>query len=240
MAYNYVTITGSFPGATGNVTFTPPRVTDLTGTISVLGPGAYAYQLSGGSFATAPLLATDNAGLLPENWNWSVTVQLNGSPAYSYSVLLPHSPSSVSLSALPVSAAAAITSSSGTSGGGGTVLSRAIVLTASGSAAANTIVPVNTTSNPVTVTLPSAPAAGTVVAVKCIIFGAGNNVTIATTGSDVLNKSGGAPPSSSRRQIRALISAMTAPRLSGRTWRTTCRCPTWTHCSCRPPTTCPT
>lgn len=193
MAYNLATVTGSFPGAAGSVTFTPPAVTDLTGTISVLGPGAYTYQLSGGSFTTAPLLATDNAGLLPESWSWLVTVQLTGSPAYSYSVLLPHSPSTVNLSALPVSAAAAITSSSGGSGGGGTVLSRATVLTANGNALANTIVPVNTTSNAVTVTLPNAPASGTVIAVKCITFGTGNNVTISANGggSDVFNKSGG-------------------------------------------------
>jgi hypothetical protein len=65
------------------------------------------------------------------------------------------------------------------------------VLTASGSAAANTIVPVDTTSAAVTVTLPSAPAQGTVVAVKCIIFGAGHNVTVSCAGSDVFNKAGG-------------------------------------------------
>jgi hypothetical protein len=188
MAYNYVTVTGSFPGATGSVVFTPPSVTDLTGTIPVLGPGSYTYQLSGGSFTTAPLLATDNAGLLPESWSWLVAVQLTGSPAYSYSVLLPHSPPTVNLSALPVSAAAAITSASG---GGGATLTRATVLTASGSASANTIVPVSTASSAVAVTLPSAPAAGTVIAVKCIAFGAGNNVTISAAGSDVFNKTGG-------------------------------------------------
>ena len=76
-------------------------------------------------------------------------------------------------------------------GSGVTVLTRATVLTASGSAAANTIVPVDTTSSAVTVTLPTAPAQGTIVAVKCIIFGSGHNVTIATGGSDVFNKTGG-------------------------------------------------
>jgi hypothetical protein len=77
-------------------------------------------------------------------------------------------------------------------GGGGTALTRATVLTASGSAAANTIVPVNTTSGAVTVTLPHAPAQGAVVAVKCITFGTGNPVSIATGGgSDVFNKAGG-------------------------------------------------
>lgn len=73
----------------------------------------------------------------------------------------------------------------------GTTLTRAAILAASGSATANTIVPVNTTSAAVTVTLPAAPAQGAVIAVKCIIFGIGNNVTIACAGSDVFNKSGG-------------------------------------------------
>jgi len=76
-------------------------------------------------------------------------------------------------------------------GGGGTSLTRATVLTASGSAAANTVVPVITTSGAVTVTLPNAPAAGTVVAVKCITFGVGNPVTIACAGSDVINTPAG-------------------------------------------------
>lgn len=72
------------------------------------------------------------------------------------------------------------------------LLTRATVLTASGSAVANTIVPVNTTSGAVTVTLPSAPAQGTVIAVKCVVFGTGNNVTIAASGSDVFNAAAGA------------------------------------------------
>ena len=45
---------------------------------------------------------------------WTVTVALTGSPAYSYPVVIPHSPSPVDLAALPVSAAAA----AGTAGGG--------------------------------------------------------------------------------------------------------------------------
>jgi len=75
------------------------------------------------------------------------------------------------------------------------VLTQATVLTASGTASANTIVPVNTTSGNVTVTLPSAPPAGTMVAVKHIIQGGSNTVTIACAGTDVLDKAGGSTSS---------------------------------------------
>lgn len=74
-------------------------------------------------------------------------------------------------------------------------LTQASVLTASGTAAANQIVPVNTTSGNVTVTLPSAPAAGTLVAVKQIVQGGTNTVTIACAGSDVLDKAAGSTTS---------------------------------------------
>jgi hypothetical protein len=105
MSYNYVTVTGSFPGQSGTVTFAPPAVTDLTGTIPVLGPGTFAYAVSGGSFTTAPLLATDNAALLPAAWKWNVTVALSGARAYTYPVLIPSTGgSTVTLTALPVSA----------------------------------------------------------------------------------------------------------------------------------------
>jgi hypothetical protein len=106
------------------------------------------------------------------------------------SLFLPLPSGTPSAGQVPVATGAGQASAWG-SGGGGTVLTRATVLTASGNATANTIVPVNTTSGAVTVTLPNAPAAGTRVAVKCIIFGTGNAVTIACAGSDVFNKTGG-------------------------------------------------
>lgn len=89
MTYNYVTVTGSFPGQSGTVTFTPPEVTDVTGTIPVLGPGNFTYTLSGGSFTSVPLLATDTAGLLPPGWSWQVTVALTGQRAYTYPAFIP-------------------------------------------------------------------------------------------------------------------------------------------------------
>ena len=107
MAYTTVAVTGSFPGQTGQVTFTPPQaVTDTTGTIPALGPAAFTYTLSGGTFTTAPLLCTDNPGLLPAAWCWEVTVALTGQRAYTYPVLLPTTPGgTTTLASLPISAA---------------------------------------------------------------------------------------------------------------------------------------
>lgn len=104
MTYNLVTVTGSFPGKTGTVTFTPPsQVTDLTGTTPILGPASLTYALSGGSFTTAALLATDNPSLLPAAWSWTVTVALTGQKPYSYPVLIPAAAgTSQALADLPV------------------------------------------------------------------------------------------------------------------------------------------
>jgi hypothetical protein len=119
VTYNYVTVTGSFPGQSGTVTFSPSSaITDLTGAIPILGPGAFACPLSGGSFTSPPLLATDNPGLLPAGWTWEVQVQLQGAAPYGYPVLVPSSPSSVSLSALPVSPGTAVTAETGSIDGG--------------------------------------------------------------------------------------------------------------------------
>jgi ABC-type cobalt transport system substrate-binding protein len=70
-------------------------------------------------------------------------------------------------------------------------LTRTAVKTSAYGAAAGDLVPVDTTSGAVTVTLPNAPAAKTRVAVKHIIQGGTNAVTIACAGSDVFNKTGG-------------------------------------------------
>lgn len=50
----------------------------------------------------------------------------------------------------------------------------------------------NTTAGPFTVTLPAAPADGTIVGVRVVTFGAGNNLTVACGGSDALEVTGGA------------------------------------------------
>ena len=106
MSYNYVTVSGTFATLTGTVTFTPPNdVTDLTGTIPVLGPGPFSCTVSGGSFTSAALLATDNVGLLPAGWTWLATVALTGKKAYTYPVLIPAANgTTATLSSLAVSA----------------------------------------------------------------------------------------------------------------------------------------
>lgn len=71
-------------------------------------------------------------------------------------------------------------------------LTRTAVKTGNYSAAAWDLVPVDTTSAAVTVTLPTAPAHGTIVAAKFVVKGGNNNVTVATGGSDVINVAGGA------------------------------------------------
>lgn len=118
MTYNYVTVTGSFPGQSGTVTFSPPEVTDVTRTIPVLGPGNFTYTLSGGSFTSVPLLATDNTGLLPAGWSWQVTVALTGKRAYAYPALIPAAGgTTATLSGLPT----APSNAGGLPGTGGTL-----------------------------------------------------------------------------------------------------------------------
>ena len=58
-------------------------------------------------------------------------------------------------------------------------------------ALANEITAVDTTSGSGIVDLPNAPAASTLNAVKQIVLGTGNMVTVTCQGSDVINKSGG-------------------------------------------------
>ena len=72
------------------------------------------------------------------------------------------------------------------------LLTPTAVKTAGYTAAAGDLVPVDTTSGNVTITLPAAPADLAVVAVKHVTQGAANTVTVACAGSDVFNKTGGA------------------------------------------------
>ncbi|MDB5163727.1 MAG: cell wall anchor protein, partial [Candidatus Saccharibacteria bacterium] len=69
-------------------------------------------------------------------------------------------------------------------------LTRTAVKTTSYTAVAGDLIPVDTTSGAVTITLPAA-AAGVVVAIKHIVQGGSNAVTINRAGSDVFNKTGG-------------------------------------------------
>lgn len=65
------------------------------------------------------------------------------------------------------------------------------VQTSAYTASPGDFVPVDTTSGAVTVTLPTAPADGTVIAVKMVKQGSTNTVTISAGGSDVFNLAGG-------------------------------------------------
>jgi len=70
-------------------------------------------------------------------------------------------------------------------------MNRTGVQTANYVASANQIIPTNTTASSILIQLPSAPASGTLEAIKMITASAGYITTIQTQGSDVFNKSGG-------------------------------------------------
>jgi hypothetical protein len=65
------------------------------------------------------------------------------------------------------------------------------VKTSAYTAAVGDFVPVDTTSGSVTITLPTAPADGSVIAIKHVIRASTNTVTIARGGADVFNKAAG-------------------------------------------------
>lgn len=69
---------------------------------------------------------------------------------------------------------------------------QAVVTGATAAPAANTYVPIDTTTQSCVVTLPTAPANNTLVALKMITTAGGHIVTFNTGGSDVFNKAGGA------------------------------------------------
>lgn len=75
--------------------------------------------------------------------------------------------------------------------GGGSSLAPTAVKTSGYTAVVNDIVPVDTTSGAVTVTLPTAPADKAQIAVRHIIQGSANAATITAGGSDVFDKASG-------------------------------------------------
>ena len=81
------------------------------------------------------------------------------------------------------------------SAAGGGIVEPVAVVTHSASpypAAVGQYIPVDTTSGAVTVTLPAAPKDAAVIGIKMVIQGGSNAVTYNCSGSDVLNKAGGA------------------------------------------------
>lgn len=87
--------------------------------------------------------------------------------------------------------AAGVQGPQGPAGSGGSSLARTAVKTANYTAAAGDLVPVDTTSAPVTITLPNAPADKTQIAVELTTQSGSNPATVACAGSDVFTKTGG-------------------------------------------------
>jgi hypothetical protein len=86
---------------------------------------------------------------------------------------------------------AAIASALSGISGSSAVLTPTAVKTSAYTAVVGDLVPVNTTSGAVTITLPTTPVDKAQIAIKHVIQGGTNAVTIACGGSDVINKTGG-------------------------------------------------
>lgn len=102
---NTVTVTGTFKDAAGvpqagTVTFAPNAVlTDSTGNV-IVPVSARTYTLTGGAFTSDALCATDNGNISPAGWAYTVTVALANLQPWSFTALIPHTPSTVDISAL--------------------------------------------------------------------------------------------------------------------------------------------
>jgi lysophospholipase L1-like esterase len=163
---NTATITGTYldpSGAplAGTITFTPSsQLADSTGSTVIPSYGK-TYNLSAaGHFQTDPLVATDNSDIAPSGWSYLVTVAIQNLQPITFSVLVPHTPSPVDISALmPVVA-------SGTIGDFLPELVANVSVSASGTLALNTVTEVSASSASRTMTLPTAGAGDLVVVEK--------------------------------------------------------------------------
>lgn len=120
-----IIVTGTYPGGDGNaltgkVTFTPSAdLTDTTGHVIVRAAPIIA-PLYAGSLKVV-LLCTDSADISPTGWYWIVAESIDGAPARTYNVLIPHSGSTVDLSTLaPVSPGPAVSTLYGVLAAGNT------------------------------------------------------------------------------------------------------------------------
>lgn len=118
-----VTVTGTFLAAggaplLGSVTLTPSaNLTDVTGEV-VVWAVPECFRLSSGILTAGPVAATDNAGLSPAGFTYAITVDIQGTPLYTFSTFLPSSPSTVDFTALvPVAPQAGMSPYLLTSGG---------------------------------------------------------------------------------------------------------------------------
>lgn len=145
-----------------------PNPMDLAGDVIVGGTGGSPERLPGNASAARQFLISQGTGTAAQAPAWGA-LQAGDIPSLPYDA----------------AGAAAAAQAASTP-----VLTQTAVQTANYTAPANHLVPVSTASGNVTVTLPNAPAAGTVMGVKMVTLGGSNTVTIACAGSDVFNKAG--------------------------------------------------
>jgi len=118
-----VTLTGTYTDASGaaqagSVSITPTSsVTDAAGKTILTETAVTAILNSSGSFTLGPIPTTDNAGLTPQNWAYSISVSVPGAQQTFSPVYIPHAlGSSVDVSALLPSPPTPVTGSPAPSG----------------------------------------------------------------------------------------------------------------------------
>ena len=100
-----VIATGSFVDAEGTpmrgqVTFTPTAtLTDASGEV-IIPQFPRTYPLFDGTFLTDPMVATDNDDISPQGWAYDVSIELQAVPAWTVTLLLPHSGAPIDISTL--------------------------------------------------------------------------------------------------------------------------------------------
>ena len=188
-----------FGGSGGSGAGLPSNVTTKTTTYTAVANDLVLADTSSAGFtvtlpsnpATGALVAVKNIG----TGGHTLTIQASGggtidgsstaTTATQYAgVVLEHLGSNV----CAITASMTTTGPQGPSGFG---ITPTAVKTSAYNAAAGDFVPVDTTSGAVTITLPTAPADGAVIAIKHVIRGGTNVVTLACGGSDVFNKASG-------------------------------------------------
>ena len=175
-------------GLSATLSITPTaQLSDTTDHV-LIPPVARTYTFTGGTGQLAGIVANDNASILPAGTGYLISVT-----AASGQVIVPQFQTVINFAngATQWLDALAVVPTVATAYQFMQTLTRAPVQTSNYAASANQVVPVDTTSGSVTVTLPNAPAAGTLVSVKQVTLGTGHTVTVACAGSDVFNKSGG-------------------------------------------------